>query len=78
MRPKELQCVVTFQTTTEAMAFEQAAIEVGFSGRIIPAPRAITAACGLAWRENPKCRVSLEKFLREHQLGYKRIYELVI
>lgn len=78
MRPKELQCVVTFQTTTEAMAFEEAAKEKGFSGRIIPLPRAIAAGCGLAWREDPKCRASLEKLLSEHYLGYDRIYELVI
>ena len=78
MRPKELQCVVTFHTTTEAMAFEEAAKEEGFSGRIFPVPNAIAAGCGLAWREDPKCRVSLEKLLSEHHLGYNRIYELVI
>jgi hypothetical protein len=78
MRQKELQCVVTFQTTTEAMAFEEAAKEAGLSGRIIPVPRAITAGCGLAWRENPRCRALLEKLLGEHHLGYDRIYELLI
>ncbi|MBP2651660.1 MAG: uncharacterized protein H6Q74_2485 [Firmicutes bacterium] len=78
MRAKALQCVVTFQTTTEAMAFEEAAKENGFSGRIIPLPRAIAAGCGLAWREAPKGRASIEKLLSEHQLGYDRIYELVI
>jgi hypothetical protein len=78
MRPKELQCVVTFQTTTEAMAFEEAAKATGLSGRLIPLPRAIAAGCGLAWREDPKCRVLLEKLLGEHYLGYDRIYELVI
>lgn len=69
---------MTFQTTTEAMAFEEAAKEVGFNGRIIPVPRAITAGCGLAWRENPNCRASIEKLLREKHLGFDRIYELMI
>lgn len=78
MRSKELQCVVTFKTTTEAMAFEEAAKEAGLSGRLIPLPRAIATGCGLSWRENPKCRVSIEKLLREHNLGYDRIYEVVI
>ncbi|MGI6120325.1 MAG: DUF3343 domain-containing protein [Desulfosporosinus sp.] len=78
MRPKELQCVVTFHTTTEALAFEDVAKEAGFSGRIIPLPRAIAAGCGLAWRENPENRVLIEKLLNEHHLGYDRIYELVI
>lgn len=78
MRPKELQCVVTFQTTTEAMSFEEIAKEAGLSGRIIPLPRAIAAGCGLAWREDPKNRVSLEKLLKEYHFGYDRIYELTI
>ena len=78
MRPKELQCIVTFQTTTEAMAFEEVAQKAGFNGRLIPVPRDITAGCGLAWRENPNCRVSIEKLLREKQLGFDRIYEFVI
>ena len=66
MRPKELQCVVTFQTTTEAMAFEEAAKATGLSGRLNPLPRAIAAGCGLVWREDPKSRVLLEKLLREN------------
>jgi hypothetical protein len=78
MRPKELQCVVTFQTNTEAMAFEEAAKAAGFSGRLIPLPRAISVGCGLAWREDPKDRALLEKLLHEQSLGYDRIYELVI
>ena len=36
MRPKELQMVVTFHTTTDAMAFEDAAKESGLEGRLIP------------------------------------------
>ncbi len=80
MRPKELQCVVTFRTTTEALAFEAAAknVGLGLSGRIIPLPKAIAAGCGLAWRENPESRLLLEKLLHEHHLGYDKIYELVI
>jgi len=78
MRRKELQCVVTFRTTTQAMAFEEAAKEAGFRGRLIPLPRAIAAGCGLAWRENPKYGVLIKKLLSEKNLGYNRIYELVI
>ena len=63
MRPKELQCVVTFQTTTEAMTFEEVAKEAGLSGRIIPLPRAIAAGCGLAWREDQNTESYLKSFL---------------
>lgn len=78
MRPKELQCVVTFHTTTAAMAFEKVAKEAGLKGRLIPLPRAISAGCGLAWREDPTCRNFLEGLLAEQHIGYDKIYELAI
>jgi len=78
MRPKELQYVVTFQTTTEAMAFEKVAQAAGLKGRLIPLPRAISAGCGLAWREDPSSRDSLARLLAEQQIGQDRVYELVI
>ena len=75
---EEMQCVVTFQTTTEAMAFEEAAKAAGFCGRIIPLPTAIAAGCGLVWRDDPKCRGAIERLLRESRLGHDKIYDLVI
>lgn len=78
MRPKELQCVVTFKTTTGAMVFEQAAKEAGFGGRIIPVPTEITAGCGLAWRDDPDCLEILRKFIAKNQLDCEGIYQLVI
>lgn len=76
MRPKELQIVVTFHTTTDAMAFEDVAKESGLEGRLIPIPTIITAGCGLAWRENPKNRACIDKILKEY--SYDKIYEIVI
>ncbi|WP_213951030.1 DUF3343 domain-containing protein [Tepidanaerobacter syntrophicus] len=78
MRPKKLQCVVTFQTTTEAMAFEKAAKAIGLRGRLIPLPTTIAAGCGLAWKEDPEYRVLLESLINEHNLIYDKIYKLEI
>ncbi|MDF2905708.1 MAG: uncharacterized protein K0R34_1029 [Herbinix sp.] len=78
MRPKELQCIITFHTTTEAMLFEQKAKEAGLQGRIIPVPREITAGCGLSWKDAVDVRASLEQILKEKQLGFDHIYELII
>jgi hypothetical protein len=78
MRPKELQCVVTFHATTEAMAFEEAAKAAGFKGRLIPVPTAITAGCGLAWRDAPESKEHLLKFIVEERLAFESIHELVI
>ena len=49
MRPKELRIVVTFETTTAAMAFESEAKKRQIAGRLIPVPREITAGCGLSF-----------------------------
>ena len=78
MRPKVMQCVVTFHTTTQAMAFETRAKEVTLCGRLIPLPRSIGAGCGLAWREDPAHRGQIETLLKEKALGYDQIYNLPI
>ena len=49
MRKKELKLVITFHTTTDAMAMEKACKQSGAPGRLIPVPREISAGCGLAW-----------------------------
>lgn len=78
MRPKTLQCVVTFKTTTQAMAFEEAAKAVGLSGRLIPLPRTIGAGCGLAWREAPEHRQQIDTLVAQQALTYDTIYEIEI
>lgn len=78
MRPKKLQCIITFQTTTEAMRFEEIAKAEGLKGRLIPLPTVIAAGCGLAWKEDPKDKVLLERVLEERNLLYDKIYELEI
>ncbi|MBR3867065.1 MAG: DUF3343 domain-containing protein [Butyricicoccus sp.] len=50
MREKKNALIVTFASTTQAMAVEKHCHANGLPGRIIPVPRAITAGCGLAWK----------------------------
>lgn len=78
MRPKELQCLVTFKTTTEAMAFEKAAKTSGLKGRLIPIPSILASGCGLAWRENPEDRVLIDKIFEQYEIGFNKIYEIEI
>lgn len=66
MIKKEKKLVITFHTTTEAMAMEKTCKEAGADGRLIPVPRAISAGCGLAWcakleSEEDLCRLMAEK-----------------
>lgn len=78
MREKKQQCVVTFHTTTQAMAFEKSAKRKALTGRLIPLPRVIGAGCGMAWREDPENRGMIEKLIQEEDLKYDTIYEVEI
>lgn len=49
MREKSLKFVVTFHTTTDAIAMEGYCQGEGIPGRIIPLPAAISADCGMCW-----------------------------
>ena len=50
MREKKKYRILTFQTTTDAMAMEKKCSANGIPGRVIPVPRELSADCGLAWR----------------------------
>ena len=41
--------IVTFFTTTDAMAFERFFLDRGLPGRLIPLPEEISAGCGMCW-----------------------------
>ena len=50
MREKKLWLIITFHTTTAAMAMEAMCAAKNLPGRLIPVPREITAGCGMSWR----------------------------
>ena len=50
MRQKELTQIITFKTTTAAMAMEDHCKEKKLPGRIIPLPQEISAGCGLCYK----------------------------
>ncbi len=56
MRPRQLRLIVSFHTTTAAIAMERYCLENGVPGRLIPIPREITAGCGMAWSAPPEER----------------------
>ena len=68
MRIKKKTWILTFESTTQAMAADKFGIEQKLPGRLIPIPREITAGCGLCWKADPKER---EKVLEALQAaGY--------
>lgn len=78
MRQKCMKLVVTFHTTTAAMAMETACAAAGLPGRLIPVPREITAGCGMAWKAEPSDRPALESFVKEKGITVAGWYELML
>ena len=78
MIKKELKLVITFHTTTEAMAMEKACKESVADGRIIPVPRSISAGCGLAWCAKPESIDSLKDLMEKQGIIPQEIQECLV
>ena len=78
MREKTLKLIVTFHTTTGAMAMETLCKERGVVGRLIPVPRAITAGCGLSWCAPLESRAEIETLVKAENTDYDGFYEILV
>ena len=78
MREKRLYLIITFHTTSAAMAMEAMCAEKGLPGRLIPVPREITAGCGMAFRAETEQEQSLLDAAREAGIQVDGVYKLVI
>lgn len=78
MGAKVTTAVASFHTTTDALAFKEAAVHEGLSGRLAPIPRQLSAGCGIAWREPDCSAASLKTFATEHHLATEEVVELLL
>ncbi|MCR4656584.1 MAG: DUF3343 domain-containing protein [Lachnospiraceae bacterium] len=78
MKEKKPCIVVTFHTTAEAMATERTCTKNGIEGKLISAPRVLSADCGIAWKSPPGARSLIEEALKAEKIEYAGIYELEI
>ena len=76
MRVKSPKTVVTFASTSDAMAMETIASEHGMPGRIIPVPSEIDAGCGLAWCAEANDRSALIAAMNAHGLAFEGVFEV--
>lgn len=75
MYGKKLYVVVTFDTTSQAIHFEQSCT---IEGRLIPLPSSISAGCGLAWRSDVVYKTKLLDEIKEKKFMYKSIVEIMM
>ncbi len=78
MIPKTNKLVITFYTTTAAMAMERICKEAHADGRIIPVPGAISADCGLAWCAKPESEAALTQLMTHHGITPQGIYHCLV
>ncbi len=71
---KTEKLVITFFTTTDAMAMERICKQEKADGRIIPVPGSISADCGLAWCASPSSQDSLRLLMERSGLRFQGIY----
>ena len=78
MIQKTQKLLITFHTTTAAMAMERVCKANGAEGRIIPLPGFISADCGLAWCAQNESEDTLLELMVQHQITPQGIYHCVI
>ena len=78
MIKKQERLVITFYTTTAAMAMESLCKANGADGRLIPVPGSITADCGLAWCAKNESEDVLLALMVQHNITPQGIYHCMI
>ena len=78
MLKKKPTLIITFTTTTQAMAVEAFCHARGLPGRLIPVPREITAGCGLSWKAQPEDKETLLNALVSGDVKWAECYILEV
>ena len=78
MLKKKPTLIITFATTTQAMAMEKVCSQQNLPGRLIPVPREITAGCGLSWKAQPEEKDRLLAALSEAGMKWAECHILEV
>ena len=78
MISKKLCLVISFNKTIDAMTVEEYCLKNNISGRLIPLTKEISAGCGLAWKCEIDKKDEMIKTLKELNINYDKIVELMI
>ena len=78
MLQKKPTLIITFATTTQAMAVEAFCHAHNLPGRLIPVPREITAGCGLSWKAKPEEKELLITALTKAEMKWDQCHILEV
>ena len=77
MREKKEKLVVSFLTTTQAMAAEKYCQKNRIPGRIIPLPSEISAECGIAWCTEPEEEERIRQVINDGGIQAEGIHRYI-
>jgi len=78
MRTKTPKFVITFASTTDAMAMESASRRLGLPGRLIPVPRDISASCGLSYMCEVEEAETVKTAIQEENLQTEGFFTILM
>ena len=77
-RVKKAYKIITFATTTAAMAMESLCLENALPGRLIPVPQEISSGCGVAWRVPLEEFVLIEEKSSQINFAWEQVIEITM
>ncbi|MBR5588897.1 MAG: DUF3343 domain-containing protein [Phascolarctobacterium sp.] len=77
-RVKKAYKIITFATTTAAMAMENFCLENNLPGRLIPVPQEISSGCGVAWRVLVEDYDSIEPMRSQMNFIWEQVIDLMM
>ena len=77
-RVKKAYKIITFATTTAAMAMESFCLENNLPGRLIPVPQEISSGCGVAWRVLAEDYELIEVKCSQMNFAWEQVIDLMM
>ena len=77
-REKRLCVLLTFHTTTDAMAAEAYCAENRLPGRLIPVPAIISAGCGMCWSTSAEALADVTDAAKAAGIATDGIYQMML
>lgn len=65
--------IITFPTTTQAMAAERCCEHHHLPGRLVPIPAVLSAGCGLSWAADPSDKEGLLRAFADDGITYETV-----
>lgn len=78
MLKKELKLIITFYTSSAAMATERLCKENSIEGKLISAPRNLSSDCGISYATDVSNREKLEELLKERKIEFEKMVDIEV